>query len=700
MAPSVSPHVTASDTDPRERVNILVVDDRRAKLIAMEALLADLGENVVCVSSGADALRQLLERDFAVVLLDVNMPEMDGFETATLIRQRPRLRHIPIIFMTAGSDETHALQGYSLGAVDYILTPVVPEVLRTKVKVFVELFRMSDQLKRQADQRVALAEERAARATAEAARRRAAFLADAGNKMAQSLDLESTLTAILELIVPEVADRAVLRLQAAGGNIVSALPRGGDGELAVAPQVAEAMEGAVRSLTTQVVAETSGLEGGMTGLACPLLARGAPVGVLGVIFGSSPLAPDPNTIILIEDLCGRAAIALENCLLYREIQDRDVRKDQFVAMLAHELRNPLGIISSALGILETVGGHDEPSKKARGAVRRQLKNLTQLIDDLVDVSRITTGKITITRSPVNLKESVARCVEAFNAAGSNQAHSVQIQSRDTWIHADSVRIDQILTNLVENARKYTPPGGSIRIRVEPEGSDGVFEIEDTGAGMASDVLAHAFDLFFQGRRSPDQAEGGLGIGLTLVRQLVELHGGSILAGSPGEGRGSRFTARFPGCAPPVSYVAPTGAREARTGASRIVIVEDNEDARDLLKMLLALEGHEVHAAPDGPIGIETVETVDPEIAFIDLGLPGIDGYEVARRLRAGRGKDVFLVALSGYGQSEDRRRAIESGFNMHIVKPISPDRLASVIASLQERRLGKLVKESLDRESG
>ena len=202
MAPSVSPHVTASDTDPRERVNILVVDDRRAKLIAMEALLADLGENVVCVSSGADALRQLLERDFAVVLLDVNMPEMDGFETATLIRQRPRLRHIPIIFMTAGSDETHALQGYSLGAVDYILTPVVPEVLRTKVKVFVELFRMSDQLKRQADQRVALAEERAARAMAEAARRRAAFLADAGKKMAQSLDLESTLTAILELIVP------------------------------------------------------------------------------------------------------------------------------------------------------------------------------------------------------------------------------------------------------------------------------------------------------------------------------------------------------------------------------------------------------------------------------------------------------------------------------------------------------------------
>jgi CheY-like chemotaxis protein len=404
--------------------------------------------------------------------------------------------------------------------------------------------------------------------------------------------------------------------------------------------------------------------------------------------------------MLIEDLCGRAAIAIENCLLYREIQDRDVRKDQFVAMLAHELRNPLGVISSALGILETVGGRDEPGTKARGAVRRQLKNLTQLIDDLVDVSRITTGKITMTRSPVNLKESVERCVEAFNAAGNSQAHRVQIQSRDTWIHADSVRIDQILTNLVENARKYTPPGGSIRIRVEPEDGDGVFEIEDTGAGMAPDVLAHAFDLFFQGERSPDRAEGGLGIGLTLVRQLVELHGGSIRAGSPGEGCGSRFTARFPRCAPPVSDAVPIGAREARNGRSRIVIVEDNDDARDMLKALLALEGHEVYEAPDGPSGVEMVETVDPEIAFIDLGLPGIDGYEVTRRLRAGRGKDVFLVALSGYGQSEDRRRAIEAGFNMHVVKPIDPDRLASVIRSLQERPLGELAKETLDGASG
>src|SRR6266545_7114036 len=196
----------------QDRASILIVDDRASKLIAMEALFADFGENVVCVSSGKDALRQLLDRDFAVILLDVNMPDMDGFETAALIRQRPKLQHIPIIFMTAGSDDTHALQGYSLGAVDYILTPVVPEVLRTKVKVFVELFKMTEQLKRQADQRVALAEERAARAAAESAGRQATFLADAGQTMARSLDVESTAASILRLVVPEIADFAALRL--------------------------------------------------------------------------------------------------------------------------------------------------------------------------------------------------------------------------------------------------------------------------------------------------------------------------------------------------------------------------------------------------------------------------------------------------------------------------------------------------------
>ena len=676
---------------PGERVNILVVDDRRSKLIAMEALLAELGEHVVCVSSGADALRQLLKREFAVVLLDVNMPEMDGFETATLIRQRPRLRHIPIIFMTAGGDDTRALQGYSLGAVDYILTPVVPEMLRTKVKVFVDLFRMAAELKRGADERVALAEERAARATAEAARQRSAFLADAGKQMAKSLDLDSTIATLLDLVVPELAAAAVLRLQVPGQDIATTFPPGHP--LSKAPELLEALDEAARSLRVCTVGG-SPEEETTRALACPVVARGATDGVLGLVLerGRPPL--DASTVMLVEDLCGRAAMAIENCLLYREIQDRDARKDHFVAMLAHELRNPLSVISSALGILESLGGSEAPAQMARRSVRRQLQSLTRLIDDLVDVARITTGKITMTRAPVNLKDSAQRCVDALAASEKGPEHVIELQGQDTWILGDSVRIDQILSNLVGNARKYTPAGGSIRVQVEPEGEHGVFEIVDSGVGMAPDVLAHAFDLFFQGDRSADRAEGGLGIGLTLVRQLVELHGGSIQARSAGEGQGSRFTIRLPRCAAPDADDPGGTAGEAAARPRRIVIVEDNEDARQMLKALLGLANHEVHDAADGKAGIELVAAVEPDIVVVDIGLPGIDGYEVARRLRE-RHKNLCLVALSGYGQSEDRRKAVEAGFDIHLLKPVDPERLSAIIATLPPPRLGRVANGPL-----
>ena len=675
---------------PGERVNILVVDDRHSKLIAMEALLSELGENVVCVPTGADALRQLLEKEFAVVLLDVNMPEMDGFETAALIRQRPRLRHVPIIFMTAGSDETRALHGYSLGAVDYILTPVVPEVLRTKVKVFVDLFRMAAELTRGADERVALAAERAARAAAEAARQRSAFLADAGKRMVKSLDLDSTVAALLELAVPELADAAVLWLRVPGQDIATTFPPGHP--RSKSPALLEAMDEAVQSLRACTRGGGPGEEA-TRALACPVLARGVTDGVLGLVLerGRPPL--DAPTVMLVEDLCGRAAMAVENCLLYREIQDRDVRKDQFVAMLAHELRNPLSVISSALGVLESLGSSEETAQMARRSVRRQLRSLTRLIDDLVDVARITTGKITMTRAPVNLKDSAQRCVDAL-ASERRSEHLIELTGHDTWIHGDSVRIDQILTNLMGNACKYTPARGSIRIRVEPEGDDGVFEIDDSGVGMAPDVLAHAFDLFFQGDRPADRADGGLGIGLTLVRQLVELHGGSIEARSAGEGRGSRFTIRLPGCAAPGGDDPGSTAGEAAARPRRIVIVEDNEDARQMLKALLELARHEVHDAADGPAGIELAAAVDPEVAFVDIGLPGMDGYEVARRLRE-RHKELCLVALSGYGQPEDRRKAVEAGFDMHLLKPVDPERLSAIIAELPPRRVGQVANGRL-----
>jgi two-component system, sensor histidine kinase len=260
-----------------------------------------------------------------------------------------------------------------------------------------------------------------------------------------------------------------------------------------------------------------------------------------------------------------------------------------------------------------------------------------------------------------------------------------VESEDTWVHADAARIDQILANLIGNAVKYTPAGGRITIRIHPRADQGIFEIADTGVGMSPEVLARIFDLFFQDDQSPERRRGGLGIGLTLVRQLVELHGGQVEAASEGEGCGSRFTVRLPLGAPASAGDEKAGLDDSIPGRSRILVVEDNEDARQMLQMLLMLTGHEVHAAGDGPSGLEMARTKKPDIAVIDLGLPGMDGFEVARRLRAGPEKHMRLIALSGYGQSEDRRKTREAGFDMHLVKPVDPARLSTAIAVLQQR---------------
>ena len=667
-------------------VSILVVDDVPSKLIAMEALLSDLREEVVCVQSGADALRQLLKREFAVILLDVNMPDMDGFETAELIRQHPRLRRVPIIFMTSATDDTHELRGYSLGAVDYVLTPVVPDVLRTKVRVFVELFRMAEDLKQQAEERVALAGEQAGRAAAEDAARRSAFLAEAGKTMARSLHLEATAKTVLELLVPDLADAAMLRLQRDGSETVHARHRfAGDAWEDIPADVVQAMDAVARTLGHQLIEEPGAGGLGVRGVACPLFARGALLGVLAVL--REPAAPeryDRPAVALIEELAGRAAIAIDNCLLYREIEERDIRKEQFVAMLAHELRNPLGAISSAVGVMELVGG--DPAERAREIIKRQLFNLSQLVEDLVDTTRITTGKISLSRATIDLAEAVTRCVKTLEIAGRTNGYDLRVEMEATWVLADSARLDQIVANLLGNALKYTPSGGCITIRVRTDGDRGVCEITDTGRGMSPEAVQRVFELFYQEERAQDRARGGLGIGLTLVQQLVELHGGTVEASSEGEGRGSRFTIRLPlSTREDVREPdAPKGSSEI--GRRRILLVEDNADARQMLHMLLTLAGHEVDSAPDGASGLEKAAAARPDIAVIDLGLPGVDGYEVARRLRAAGRDELGLIALTGYGQPADRQAALAAGFDAHVVKPVDPSHLASVIASVQRRR--------------
>jgi signal transduction histidine kinase len=356
-------------------------------------------------------------------------------------------------------------------------------------------------------------------------------------------------------------------------------------------------------------------------------------------------------------------------------------KDEFLAMLGHELRNPLNAITTSLAVLNRAGPVNEPMSASRDVISRQVGVLRQLVDDLLDVARVTRGKIVLHRRPLNLAQTVRRTIDVMRSAGRLAEHDVAVETRDAWILADETRIEQIAGNLVDNAVKYTPSGGRIGVRVETEAEYALLEVSDTGVGISSQLLPRVFDLFTQGERTLDRAQGGLGLGLTLVRRLAELHDGRVAATSGGVGRGATFTVRIPSIDPPTVADVALGERIAVTAPKRIVIVEDNADGRRMLKALLHLHGHDVHEADDGLTGVAEVLRLRPDVAIVDIGLPGCDGYEVARRIRAaGNGARVRLVALTGYGQEGARAEAIAAGFDQYLVKPVEADALAAILA--------------------
>jgi signal transduction histidine kinase len=378
-------------------------------------------------------------------------------------------------------------------------------------------------------------------------------------------------------------------------------------------------------------------------------------------------------------LVARAEAAREQA----EVASRS--KDEFLAMLGHELRNPLGAITAAMAVLDRI---DEPAPEAlrwRRIMRRQAEHLTRLIDDLLDTARITAGKMVLKREPLELARVVEHCVRALASSGLLQRDRIQVQSAPVWVDADRHRLEQIITNLVTNAMKHTPPEGSIRVRTSGEGDHAVIRVEDTGAGIAPELLPKVFDAFTQGKQGIDRAGGGLGIGLTLVRRFAELHGGGVEARSAGPGTGSTFVVRLPRIEEPdTTREGATGVREASNHAYRILVVEDNEDARESLRVLLEIMGHEVHEAADGESGIAAALRLQPDFVVVDIGLPRLDGYEVARRLRAAI-PHVGLVALSGYGREEDKQRAKDAGFDAHLLKPADPERLQAEMERLYRR---------------
>jgi PAS domain S-box-containing protein len=458
-------------------------------------------------------------------------------------------------------------------------------------------------------------------------------------------------------------------------------------------------DGPLRIDDVRVAAGQPGFDGPFGGaaiasyLAVPVVSR------TGRILGGLALSHSEAGVFtkreerLIAGIAAHAAVAIDNAELYESerharaaAENASRAKDEFLAMLGHELRNPIGAIRNSVEALEMAQARngDGAGEMLCSIIGRQTDTLAQLVDDLLDVTRLISGKIRLRTRVVDLMELTSQTLESLRAGGKGSRHFLRFAGEPAFVDGDPVRLEQIVTNLVENAIKYTPEGGEIDIAVERDGDCAQLRIRDNGQGIAPDLLPRIFDLFVQGKQSLDRPRGGLGVGLTLVRRLAELHGGSVEAESAGVDQGSEFRVRFPARAPSEGATIETADEEARFTPRHVLIAEDHGDSRESLRLLLEASGHRVDAARNGDEAVELALGDPPEIALIDIGLPGLDGYDVAREMRAAESTEgIYLVALTGYGQPLDRRRALESGFNEHLVKPLNREKLLRLMASLE-----------------
>jgi signal transduction histidine kinase/DNA-binding response OmpR family regulator len=680
---------TALREEPSEKVNILVVDDLPEKHVVFRTILDELDQNIVSARSGQEALKHILEMEFAVILLDVNMPDIDGLETAGLIRQYKKSAQTPIVFITAYVDELQARRGYALGAVDYIPSPVVPEVLRSKVRVFVELFRMNRQLQKQAAQREELARAEAARAAAEEASQRADYLAHASQVLSRSLNLEDTVAALLDVSVPMLAERALLATMDKEGAVarleMHPVPKEDEGNPFPA-SLRQATEEALRHKQFHLWRVDQ-----QAAAICPLMAGDEVRGAL--VLEGPAVRFDSARIALAREVASRASIAMENARLYSAVQEADRRKNEFLAMLAHELRNPLAPIRNAVHILASAESLPPKLGWARDVIGRQADHMARLIDDLLDVSRIVQGKVAVKPETLHLATLIERSVEASSPrlGAREQVLDVVLPREPIELEGDSVRLSQVLSNLINNACKFSPPRS--RIRLEANYVDGELQIavKDEGTGIAAEFLPHIFDLFAQADQSLDRSQGGLGIGLTLVKHLVELHGGRVWATSEGLGKGAQVTISLParvGAQPAeATPSAPARTAAAQPQASRILVVDDLAASAETLMALLEMEGFEVRVAHEGQEALRVAREFRPHVVLLDIGLPGMNGFEVAHGLRSQpESQEALLIALTGYGEAESRSRSAQAGFDFHMVKPADVNLLLAMLANPDEAR--------------
>jgi signal transduction histidine kinase len=543
-----------------EQVNILLVDDEPRNLAVLESILDDAGYRLVRATSGDEALLHLVSEEFALLVLDVQMPGMSGFELAQMVKQRRKTARIPIVFLTAYfHDDRHILEGYGSGAVDYLQKPVNPAVLRSKVAVFAELHRKEREL-------------------AQANRQ----------------------------LLAEVAERR---------------------------RAEERLSELNASLDQRVTERTAALR------------------------------------------------ASESQLL-----EASRRKDEFLATLAHELRNPLAPVRNAVHFLKLRGPGTADVQWASELIDRQVSLMGRLIEELMDVSRIGQGRIELRRELLTLDQVLADALETVQPQIDGAGHKLTVlqPAMKLAVQGDRARLAQAFINLLSNAAKYTDPGGQLELRVASEGATVAVSILDNGIGISPDRVEQVFEMFSQEEPALSRARGGLGIGLSLTRKLVELHGGTVSASSEGRGKGSVFTVRLPLAAVPAEPRAAADAtlRTQPPGTLRILVADDNVDAAETLGILLESMGHSVRCVTDGDSAVAGVADFDPELVVLDIGMPGTNGYEACRQIRQQPGgAKRTLVALTGWGQPQDQERARAAGFDRHLVKPVEMQRLLELISA-------------------
>ena len=418
----------------------------------------------------------------------------------------------------------------------------------------------------------------------------------------------------------------------------------------------------------------------------PLTVRGKSLGVLTFVASEGSRPYGPSDLRMAEDLGRRAAVAIDNARLYSDLREADHRKDEFLAMLGHELRNPLAPIRNALHVMKMPAAQPEVIEQARDMTERQVQHMVRLVDDLLDVSRIMRGRIELRREAVDLAALVAAAVETAQPMIDAQGQQliVSVPDEPVRLDVDATRITQVIANLLNNAAKFSDRSGRIWVTVESAGDAAVVRVRDEGAGIRPEMLSRIFDLFVQGDASLERSRGGLGIGLTVVQRLVALHGGRVEAHSEGRGKGAEFVIRLPRLqdAPQPELPQPARLPAPVERRHRVLVVDDNTDAAESAGVLLRLWGHDVRLAFNGPEALEAAATFNPEVVLLDIGLPGMNGYEVARHLRSRpHSLGITLIAVTGYGQESDRMRTAEAGFDRHLTKPVDPEQLRTMIAA-------------------